>query len=420
MRAGPHLSLSLLATGLCFLAACGGEGESGSSGASDGTLDLGAPLASVRDSGGVEIVEIDLEQARRVVRTRSEPRWSVGAGGDDDGEQPALHRVVDAVFLDDGTVAIAEASTQEIVLADPETGSHRRIGGEGDGPAEFRGLSRLHPEGPDRIGAWDADRLRYAVLTLDGELVSERSAPRIDVGRAGRRFFSLADGRFILFHLSTFPDEPAPRGRRGRAPVVLVDGERIDTLDMVPGRATFRGERGMGAVPFGATSEVELADDGLWIGDTDARAVEKWGLDGELRRIVRWRFERSRELTPARIDSFVEAAVSTAPEAARPRAREMARSFPFPDREPAFGSLLVDEADRLWIGEFVDPEVEMLQSEPWPARQWLVVDDRGRPLGMATTPAGLEATRIGRDWVLGVHRDSLGVETVRLHDMGVR
>lgn len=396
---------------LAGLAACGPEGD-------DAPLRMGSPLASVRDSAGVEVVEIDLERARRVVRARPEPEWIVGAGPDEAVEEgPALHDVADARLLADGTVAIAEGSTQEIVLTDPVAGTHVRIGGEGDGPAEFRGLAAVFDAGQGRVGAFDHLRLRYVVLSPQGELLSETRLPRLASGSAGRRFLPLDDGGYLFVHLPGVPETAAPEGTRPGGAVTLVRGEAVDTVVRIAGRLQFRGARRMGAVPFGPTTVVARGAGGLWIGDTAERAVELRGLDGTLRRVVRWRFERSLALSDGRVDSLVEAAAATVPEAGRDRGREAFASLPFPEREPAFGGLMVDTGDRLWIGEFVEPEVR-LYGVPRPARQWLVLTGDGRPLGMGVTPEGLRVTEIGRERVLGVHTDSLGVETVRLHRLG--
>ena len=52
------------------------------------------------------------------------------------------------------------------------------------------------------------------------------------------------------------------------------------------------------------------------------------------------------------------------------------------------------------------------------ARQWSVFDGKGIPLGIVDIPTDLQVFEIGRDHVLGVWTDDLGVEYVRMYDLG--
>jgi hypothetical protein len=49
-----------------------------------------------------------------------------------------------------------------------------------------------------------------------------------------------------------------------------------------------------------------------------------------------------------------------------------------------------------------------------------VIDFAAREAGRVTTPAGLRVVQIGEDFVLGIYRDVLGVETVRKYTMRTR
>ena len=49
--------------------------------------------------------------------------------------------------------------------------------------------------------------------------------------------------------------------------------------------------------------------------------------------------------------------------------------------------------------------------------EWVVFDGSGRMLGSVTTPAGLEVTEIGEDFVLGIWRDELDVQHVQLYEL---
>ncbi|MFQ5680381.1 MAG: hypothetical protein ACE5HP_13095 [Gemmatimonadota bacterium] len=73
---------------------------------------------------------------------------------------------------------------------------------------------------------------------------------------------------------------------------------------------------------------------------------------------------------------------------------------------PALQQLRVDELGHLWAQHF---------RAPWEKTpRWSVFDPLGRWLGEVETPAGFRIFAIGSDWVLGVTRDELDVEYVRL------
>ena len=53
-----------------------------------------------------------------------------------------------------------------------------------------------------------------------------------------------------------------------------------------------------------------------------------------------------------------------------------------------------------------------------PAQSWLIVDLVGLRAARLVAPEGLRITQVGDGWIVGVHRDPLGVETVRRYEVG--
>jgi hypothetical protein len=80
-----------------------------------------------------------------------------------------------------------------------------------------------------------------------------------------------------------------------------------------------------------------------------------------------------------------------------------------PETRPAYGDLLVDESGRLWAAE----------STRWPAlpSYWTVFDVDGGLLGKVELPNRFRVHAVGSDWVLGVWRDDMDVEFVRLYEL---
>jgi len=94
---------------------------------------------------------------------------------------------------------------------------------------------------------------------------------------------------------------------------------------------------------------------------------------------------------------------------ARQGVRELSSVTPYPERRVAYGDIAVDSEGCLWVGEY------RFGSDP-PTR-FDVFDAGGRWLGEMQVPEGFEVFEIGTDYVLGVQRDELEVEHVRMYGL---
>jgi len=63
----------------------------------------------------------------------------------------------------------------------------------------------------------------------------------------------------------------------------------------------------------------------------------------------------------------------------------------------------------IWVADYSFPG--------HPAEAWSVFDTSGVWLGKVATPGGFEIFEIGADYLLGVYRDDLTVEQVRLYGL---
>ena len=88
--------------------------------------------------------------------------------------------------------------------------------------------------------------------------------------------------------------------------------------------------------------------------------------------------------------------------------RRQFQSLSVPEYFPAFGRIMADAADRLWVREYDLPDVER------DAPLWTVFDAEGRVLGFVETPKGLVIYEIGEDYILGKVRDELRVDYVQM------
>jgi hypothetical protein len=85
----------------------------------------------------------------------------------------------------------------------------------------------------------------------------------------------------------------------------------------------------------------------------------------------------------------------------------MFREWPYPQFQPSYDRLLIDDVGNLWTRHY----------SPAPADRtgWTVFAPDGEWLGEVEMPMGFEVLEIGDDRALGVWRDALDVEYLRVY-----
>jgi len=373
------------------------------------------PVVEVRDSAGIRIVE----------NTRSQwgegAGWSVGADPDarlgvlegDPGYQ--LDGVTGAARLQDGTLVVADAGSNEVRFFD-EAGALRSIaGGPGEGPGEFTGLSGLGATPEGAVWAYDFSLRRVTWFHPSGtvdRLVSLDSQPPM-LNAVG----PLPDGTFLLKQLwgATAVAEASESGLR-RDPVAFVrfdlDGHLVDTLGLFPGREVFLTEedgRGvMSTPPFARNAVGTVWGSGVVVGLEESFELVRYGLEGRAEMIVRipgW----DSSLGPDDLEAYIQGRLVGVDPQRRASVRQEIEAMPVPATKPAYGSLLADEEGNLWVGAW--------SSMPDVPERWTVIDPSGQWLGEVAMPHRFFPFAIGPDWILGVEWDDLDVEYVVLYPL---
>ena len=374
-----------------------------------------------------------------VYRVAEQPRLQIGSVDD---HTTGLFRVTHAIRLRDGRILIADGGAAELKFFDAR-GNHLRLTGrEGDGPGEFRGLQRIAELDDGRIAALDILLRRVTVFSPEGELDHTRPVTE-ESDELGLReplaYGVLADGTLV----GIAEVEGAGVERRYgdypssvltyRAPIVqpvLIDSLGVAAALGPPlaGSATVREMRstttagrihisgGSVSPPFVYTLLVAVRGASIALGPTDEYLVGTLDADGTLhvvsaeapRQPIR---EGARE---AWVDGWV-ARFSSRREQREWRGRYEAflASDVAPETLPPFKSLALQEGGRVWM-EVYDPAHE--EGQP---SSWIVAEPsrRGDLEGVVELPPGFEPHDIGADYVLGVWRDELGIEYVRLYDL---
>lgn len=374
--------------------------------------------SSRRDSAGISIV--DNSAARWTGGegwiVSAQPVLEIGEGlGSDDRKFYQFNGVQNALRLTDGRIAVADGGSRQIRIFDGSGRYVRTVGGQGEGPGEFTALSRIGSRRDGSIDAWDGNLRRLTSFGPEGSVTATTQVPSVggmEVPATGW----FADGSVVIAP-SASPMEIMnlePGGHRVPSPYLRVSPSSgmVDTLVILPGREQVvkRGE-GEHAVSFqlvlfGLDGYAAVGPRSFYSGDSGAFSIEQRAPDGTLERVIR-------KSGAPRAVSQEELAKALA--AFRDQQRKIAEQFgisvetddpPARTAHPYFDRLLADRSGNLWV------RVPGAAEEP---QTWLVFDAVGTWMGSVETPAGLEVTDIGDDYVLGVTTDALDVQRVRMY-----
>ncbi|HLL45570.1 MAG TPA: hypothetical protein VK399_02635 [Longimicrobiaceae bacterium] len=397
----PSPCVLLLLAALC---ACSEDRGSGSS-------------FAARDSAGIRIAENGAGTGAA---------WTVSAAptveiGTFEGE-PAyqLYQAVSAARLGDGRIVVANGGTKEVRYYGPDGRHLKSVGGDGEGPGEFRSIHWVGALPGDSVAAWDPIQKRITVLDPRGG-VARMSKTTAIPGMVPQVRGVLADGSLVLtsgFNTAAMMGE---RGvRRDTATYLRVgrDGSVRDTLGRFPGMENYVDMNKEGGstnftvrqLPFGRQAVAAGGGERLYVGTGEAGyEVRVYRADGALERIVR-RAHQPLPVTPEDIAEYKRTLVTYGLDAnARRQYDRSLDAMPYPATMPPYVDMLVDAGGSLWVEDARRP------ADPQPS--WTVFDAEGKVLATVRLPDRLNLQAAGPDWVLGTFRDDDEIEHVRVYGL---
>jgi hypothetical protein len=364
---------------------------------------------SVEDSAGITIV-LNTAPAwgeGEEWTLSSEPLLTIGRLNGPD--EYLFYRANSAIRLEDGRVLVTNAGSQELRYYDAEGHFLHQVGGEGEGPGEFRSIGPVERFGPDSLAIFDYRLLRYTVLDREGAfgrvfrlMERERRTPFPE------GFFE--DGS-VLASVSLRPTgRETPMGvSREEVSFMRMDSEGagVDSLATLAGNELFRADTDDGvrslSRPHGLHFQAVTQGTSWVYGGSESLEYLEFSQDGALSRIVR--ADIGRRAVPQEV---VEDAESRYREMPNRRAAELWASIPFPEQLPAYDQFLMDLDGNLWVMHY------SVLDEP---TRFSVFDRSGRWLGRLELPAGGGVTEIGCDYLLGIWTDELEVQTIRMYGL---
>lgn len=372
---------------------------------------LGVALSACTSDGETKARDARAGAAPQVVETE-QPQWAAGHEwnvpaqptleiGSDAAREYQFAGIRGAVRLSDGRIVVGDAGSSEVRLYDPQGRFISAAGRSGGGPEEFRRMGKLVAAAADSVVVFDAATRRLSMLAPDGAFARSVTPAAATLGAdlAG----VLENGSFVF----GIPRPLPPRDGLSRDSVVYLlispDGSQVDTLGVAPAGEQFQRISGSRVTrltnPFGPMAAATAGGDRIFVGATDRFEIREYGPEGKATRIIRRRVA-PQPFTDAHYRQIVEPF---------PQMAAAFAEIPRPSHTPVLAALMMDRENHLWVQDYPAPGAT--------SASWTVFDLRGTMLGQVALPANLRPTDVGRDYVLGVWADELGVEHVRMYSL---
>ena len=369
------------------------------------------PVATERDSAGIRIVTSDrpLEEWG----LSDEPDLDLGSVGSPGPTE--FFQIEAAQFLPDGGFVVAHRSTEELRFFGADGAFLRAVGRNGHGPEEFRGLSWVAVSG-DSLLAYDWGNDRVSVRDHTGvygrsfrrELVSGRFGPPVLL-EDGMLLSLSAQHMTELEGTGTVLDQGLV-SRHDLTGVLIDSLGRFPVMQRVVHREGYR--QTTVSLPLSSRADLAAQGNGFCYVFGSAFSVRCFDSEGGLRSIARVD-SLPRLVTPDDVEATFEHELELAREARNvPREQALLRARPsmtFPEALPAFTELLTDDEGRLWARKY---------ELPGHARaEWWIFDE-GVWVGRLRADPAFRAMDVRENRVLGVWRDDLGIEHLRMYRFG--
>ncbi len=272
--------------------------------------------------------------------------------GELDGEDPYLFSRIFSVAADPlGRILVTDGPAHDVRVFDPDGGFLFRIGGEGDGPGEFRSpcCVGFSPDGE----LWVRQEPRFTVFDLEEAGARYvRTVRRLFTGQLGG-YPVVFDGEGRIIDLGLLPEAG---GRFVEARIHLSPGGSADTVSVpepaaaAAGRRTveFDSDRGFGFMyfhqPYGPRWLQAWGPGGFWASAVSSSyEIELHGPNGAVSQLV-GPADPGPALSPDEAESARERL-----EGDMERGNFDQPPFDIPERKPPLAALFFDRGGRLWV-----------------------------------------------------------------------
>jgi len=356
----------------------------------------------------------------RVVTHR--PEWSdvrdlvleeVAVFASDEAEGVFLSQVRAGVVLDGGGVALLDGRARQLIEYTSDGQVRRVLGGNGDGPGEFRNPRSLTLLTKDSLAVFDLRANRLTVFGADSDIPTIHALPSDVYSLPPNDLWVHPDGSWVTFEGNRREAAPLARGPDGSTVGALAvvrrlafDGSGLDTLyaEGIASEMFVRGDMLL-LLPFARSTRVDATEGVLAIAASEGFRVRRFG-PGETAMDLTMP-SRNLPLDPVELDRLRDSIRALTVEAGVPFLAE-ATFHPDlqPASRPAFSGIRVAPDGRVLVREF---EALGRRSSVW----WLV-SAAGRFQGRVRLPEATDVLQFNGEDMLIVSRDALDVPTVAI------
>jgi hypothetical protein len=312
-----------------------------------------------------------------------------------------------AFTTENGLLVVADGASRQLRVFGSSEVFIREFGKRGEGPAEFGAISWADNCG-GTITVYDYARGRITRWTSDGMLLDGFKAESTDPGQPP---FSVSCGTSGEYAVVGWPDVTlrAVTGGPYRPDVKVgllgTDGRLRRIIGIFPGSERYRYSQSDGPRPFGKSTTARLGSNGVYVGTGDDYEIQVFQDDG-IRKVV------EKVQPPTRIDRAIvkhweDSIIARMPASARPAIRQSLSVYVHPEYLPAYSTFRLDNAGLLWVSNYPRQGAATVR--------WDVFGPHGVQVAWVELSSRLRPTEIGRDYIIGVMTDGLGVERVVKH-----
>ena len=339
------------------------------------------------------------------------PTLSIGTR---EGTGPELFgSIAGAVRLSNGSFIVADGRNRELKLFGSDGRHVKTSGGPGGGPGEFRIIVAMHRCAGDSIYVYDSHQFRIAVYGPDLRYVRNIDLRNLIPSGYPPYDFSCNRNGLLAFLNRSHAAPPREGPLRPNVEINLVDrGGVAVNLGQFPASEMYYQAPAAGPRHLGKRTSIAVGSSSIVIGTADRYEVNEYSRQGVRLRTISERREPI-PVTAREIAAYVDDHVVRNPRRNEAATRKYFAELLWPDVYPAYAAVLVDELDNLWIEDF-----------PIPGRasgNWSVFSvGTGAKVATARMPAGFRLLEAGSDFVVGVWRDELDVDYVRVYRIAKR
>jgi hypothetical protein len=324
-----------------------------------------------------------------------------------------LHRVATPFVTSNNTLVIPLRDANSIREFSPNGEFIRALGGPGSGPGEFRILIAAWPRG-DTIEAYDFQLRRVTRFVPDGSVqVVSLDADLPDLSMAPS---ALGDGWVVGGVAEAGP------GRRDRMVFhrFARDGSDLGEIASTDGMARYEAPGFLGPEPLSPRPFFAVADDRVYVAESLTPRIRVLDSHGAALQELAW--EPASGPAPGEIlAAVVDSAIAAAAPDQAPALRTRLEAAPSPERLSVFWSMIVDELGFVWVQRY-EPlrhaaALGGLRESSGAGGSWQIFSPRGVAAGLVEMPPDLQPVQITANVIVGIARDDLGVESVRVHTL---